>query len=446
MKIREEPYRQVMNGILLVVFGTLVFCYGRGMHLTGFYYGKGHQRLVFLANVICYVLLFVVFAFYSSRIRFLLKNSYAQIIILSYCATVIPNVLSAYMLYGQPLMGVIRTFFWYGGWAFLLALILWGADVNLALRLVHVFVLLGVVAAILGCLVTLFPGLRFLITEEAISERFDLTRINILPQAVQFAFYFCLVSLCSLGLNKARAFKLIACLIVTFFSIFFINLSRQAIIATCIVLTYFTIKYLRKQMEMRYLLIILGVILAGLFSVGFFDIVEQSVSSAYERGGYGGYAYYVKSFNVRIEGIRFFWNQLRETNYIGTGKISTTHGDRNIILDVHEEDRINWTDIAIFGTLGMYGFPAILLVVIAYWKSFRDINLIRRYSSSLSMLTIAITIELFLLAGIIQWGMSPFYETAAYYYSFIFFVLSTFTARVLHEHKMDRYGQIERGK
>ena len=428
MKNRVTPYHQIMSCILLAVFGTLIFCYGQGMRLAGIYHGKNDQHLTFLANVICYVLLFVVFAFYGSRIRFLLKNSYARIIVLSYCATVIPNVLSAYMLYQQPLMGVIRTFFWYGGGAFLLALILWGPRMDLALRLVQIFVFFGVVAAIFGCLVTLFPGLRFLIAEEAVSERFGLTRVLILPQAVQFAFYFCLVSLCNSRLDRVRAFKLIACLIVTFFSIFFINLSRQAIIATCIVLMYFVIRYLKEQIKMGHLLIILGMILVLLFSVGSFDIVNESVRGAYE----GDYSYR-NSFDVRLKGISFFWNQLRHSGYVGTGKISTVHGGRNIVRDTVEEDNIYWVDIGILGTVGMYGFPAALLVVVAFWKSFRDITLIKRHGTSPYMTTIGVAIELFLLTEMMKWGRSPFYESAAYYYSFIFYVLWVFSTVTRHQ-------------
>lgn len=427
MKNRVTASHQIMNCILLAVFGTLIFFYSKGMRLAGIY-SKSDQRLIFLANVICYLLLFAVFAFCSSRVRFLFKNNYARIIILSYCATVIPNILSAYMLYSQPLMGVIRTFFWYGGWAFLLALILWGPDVDLALRLVHVFVFFGVVAAILGCLAVLFPSIRVaLIAEEAVSERFELTRINILTQAVQFAFYFCLVSLCNSRFGRAKSIMPVTGLVVTSVSIFFISISRQAIIATCIVLLYFTIKYLRKQMRIQYLLIVLG-ILVLFFVAGGFDIVEQSLSSAYE-GDPGD----VHNVDIRLEGIRFFWNQLRDTNYIGTGKISTVHGGRNIILDAREEDKIYWVDVGILGTVGMYGFPAVLLVVVAFWKSFRDINLIKRHSISPFMTTIAVAIELFLIAGILQFGRSMFYELSAYHYSFIFFVLWVFSTATRHQ-------------
>jgi len=422
--------RKITSSALAVLFGILILLYSRStMRLLGFS-DRLDQRCVFYANILCYALFGVVVLWRGARLRLLLSDTYAQIVLLSYCATVIPNILSAYILYSQPLMGIIRTFFWYGGWALLLALVLWGPDVVLAFRLLRVFALLGVVAAAFACVVALFPGLRaLLVSDTVVSERFGLTRIIILPGPVQFALYFYLASLLYVKQDRAKALQFIFCVIVTFAYIFFVCLTRETILATCVVLVYFALRYLPERIRRGHILIGLSLVLVILYAAGGFSIVKRSVQSAYE-----GHSGDVSSFNSRVDSIRYSWNQLRETGYVGTGKISTVHGGRNPIRDAFEAGEVNWVDVGILGTVGLYGIPVLLLVAAAFWKSFKDVALIRDSSLAPPMVASAIAIELFILANILEFGVTFFHEVTAYYYALVFFVLSTFTSQARKAH------------
>jgi hypothetical protein len=400
---------------LLSFFAVLVLCYTRFVGLS-ILDSRSDSQIFFLFGASVCLLGFTV-----TTLRFkntgLSSNFYFKAIIVSFLILAFADVFGGVRIYQQPLLGVLRDFYWYAGFLIFPTLYMWRGDVRLLKQLVAIFIAFALVSVFLGDLASFFPLLRAIFAT-ADSERFGLTRISSI-ETVPFAFYFFLVKVTKKRLGFLRSFTFYFCLAAISFNIFCVSMTRQIIISIIITSLYFYIRHCRFRLSLIQV-IILMMIFACTLSVGFdfFDQVGKTVASFGSQADSAD----KQNVDVRLDAAEFYWQQFKATQYIGIGKISTAYSRGNIIVDAMENKNYFLSDLGLFAVLFQYGIPALLIICYVLFRTFKHLNVLYKTVPE-DLLEICIAIELTLVGDIIRLSAIFFRYDFCFFYFFYFFVI-----------------------
>ena len=365
-----------------------------------------------------YLLFVGICLLYSKRLKYLVKDKYFILILLFLLNCAFVDFVSATILYHQPLVGILRTTFRYGG-LLVYPLLFITVDKHRFQYVIKTMIIIGFIGAILAILLIIWPSFaESLIVKERISERFGWTRLPILfACAVYFMFFLSYVQII-----KYNKYNWAWIWFLSFFVIYYINMTRQIMLSflgAMLLFAMFHLKIRRLFKVFAFFLVITTVVL--LISSEVFSVFSESINSIIDASAkdYG-------NVSVRKEAIEFYWDQFQQTDYVGFGRISTTHGGQNPIegeFDAEAGGRLFISDIGLIGSFFQYGFGLLLIVIVAYIYAFADIRRVinRVNQSDYAIIT---AIELLLVAEIIRLGPFFTFEDSAFFFSLYFFIIS----------------------
>jgi hypothetical protein len=378
-----------------------------------------------------YVILAGICLFYPTRLRYLVQDKYFILIVLFFVNCAFVDYVSAHFLYKQPLLGIVRTTFRYGGlWVYPLLFMV--IDDRFFRRLINILLILGLIGALFTILLALWPNVaESLFNEKTISERLGRLRLPVLFDSMVYLIFF--YSYVRMVKFKNIIWGIIWCIL--FFVIFYIEMTRQIMLSFLGAMLLFVAFHLRFQQKLRFfcLVLVLFVVILSTMPVAFDRFVEMINSFIdVSAEGYG-------QISVRQEAIAFYWEQFQKTDYVGFGRISITHGGSNPIQEEFDAElggRMFIDDLGLLGSFFQYGFGLLLIVVFMLVKAFKNIHFILKHSNS-SDYVITSSIELLLVAEIIRLGPFFTFEYSAFIFSLYFFIISFIKERYNRKLWMD---------
>lgn len=373
-------------------------------------------------SLLNYILFTCLCIFASGRFRVLLRDKYFTLFLLFLINGAFVDCVIASTQYQQPLLGILRTIFRFGG-LLVFPILYLTMDERMFRRLIKALVILGCFGAFFSIVLKCIPSLAESIVQEGrIKERFGRIRLPILfDSMVYFIFFYSLV--------KMVKFKNIAwgaMWAVLFYVICFIGMTRQIILSfTGTMLFFFAFRFRIRESLVIFtiLLFLLGVTLV--VSPDAVDLFDNTIDSVINSSSEGH-----RNIAVRKDAVAFYWEQLQKTHYLGFGRISTVHGGTNPILAEISRGAggggLVTTDIGLIGSFCQYGFGLLLIVIAAYYYAFSDI---RRVISRCSQRDYAVlaAIELLLIAEILRLGPFFSFEFCAFYGSLWLFIVAYYS-------------------
>lgn len=389
----------------------------------GHYFGKQMRifepiDLTLYLSLFNYILFVGVCVFAPGRLRHLVRDKYFILLVLFLINCAFVDFISATLLYDQPLSGILRTTFRYGG-LLVYPILFMAIDERLFCRLVKTLILLGCIGAVVTMVLRYRPDLaETLLVDKWKAERFDRIRLPILFEFPVYILFF--ISFIKTVKYKSAAWG--AVWAITVYAVFYINMTRQIMLSFLGAMLFFIVFHLRFRQRMQTLALIL-IFPAGLsiFYPRIFDVFTDTVDSIIDPST----AAY-DNFAIRKEAAAFYWAQFQQTDYIGFGRISLVHGERNPIRDELDREaggRYFIADIGLFGSFFQYGFGLLLIIITAYGLAFLDIRrVIDRFNPREYALLVAI--ELLLIAEILRFGPFFSFESSAFYGSVYLFIIA----------------------
>lgn len=415
--IEQKAFSQRKRFILLLFFAFLVFGFSNGLELIWFDKAKLSGRgPIFVASGLT-ILGFFITSFFRLRGSRIGYNFYFRAILTTYIVMTIANVLGGTMVYGQPLMGIIRNYYRCSGLLLFPILFMWRGDERFIKQLILIYVGIGVLSVVLGDMAAIIPPLRAIFPEERIFERLGLVRMPV-TQNLPFVFYYLLVTL-TLKKNTSRINFFIVCIfILVVINIFYVSIIRQIIISVIVTVIYYYIRYLRLKIRAIHLsFMICACLIIFVFRPAFFNIITDTARSLYDDN-YDG----KKNVDIRLDGIKFYWSQFRKTGYVGTGRISTVYSTNNPIAETIEVDKYDYTDLGLFAVLFQYGFPAIILIGVVVFRYFKDSSIIQKVGPP-SLVPVVIAIELTVFGDLVRMKDMFFRSDLCYQHALYMYVL-----------------------
>ncbi len=340
-------------------------------------------------------------------------------IILFMLNLIIVSYINGVLVYGQPLLGIVRCLVRWGGLAIYPTLLMLGNVPGLEKRIIRFFLIIGVAAMALSMLTQIFD-LYDVLFMRATHERMGIIQApRLFIRIAVFSLFFFIVHCFYSRSLKKLLFLLLAGMI--FYVIAFAMLSRRHIVLIPIVLIYFIIRMLPFHISIKTLLISMAIVLLLFLSIP--SLYAYMVDYGHDlwdtffvlqAKGYG-------SAEIRIEGLQYYWNYFKQSNFIGFGKISTAHGNiTNPIAAALTADRsvMYLADLGIIGALFKWGFSGIVILSASLYVCFRRIYFIRKYGL-LEQRLLATTLELCFIFEFCRLG--PFW--ADHSLNYVVFVL-----------------------
>ena len=233
------------------------------------------------------------------------------------------------------------------------------------------------------------------------SSRFDRPTLwvagGLQPMVVYSTFY--LLAVCAKGgeMTKRRVLGILLFGAYIWY-LFTIAVGRRTIFALLVIMCYYWLFHLSAMRKTRAVLalLFLSVLLLAVPQLGtLMDVVRLSYTSSLEdyKTGEG-------NVTIRIDGIRYFMNEFRETGYIGFGLGSNRLPESDEVFFGRQYYRFNSNDHGIFTVLYQFGFLGIILTIMILFHIFRDLAIIRRRGSPEHQ-AIAMGIHLYLCFSIV---------------------------------------------
>lgn len=349
-------------------------------------------------------------------------------IILFMLNLIIVSYINGVLVYGQPLLGIVRSLVRWGGLAIYPTLLMLGNVPELEKRIIRFFLIIGVAAMALSMLTQIFDLYDVLFIRPPV-ERMGIMRAPrlFIRIAVFSLFFFIVHCFHNRSLNRLWFLPLAGMI---FYVIVFAILSRRHIILIPIVLIYFVIRMLPFHISCKVLLSCMAIILLLFLSTPpFYAYMVEYGSDLWDTfvdprsRGYG-------LADVRVAGLQYYWDYFKQSNYIGFGKISTIHGDITNPIAVAlsaEHSGMYLADLGIIGALFQWGFSGLLILGASLYVCFRRIYFIKRYGL-LEQRLLAITLELCFIFEFCRLG--PFW--ADYTLNYVVFLLYMYLLATIH--------------
>lgn len=341
---------------------------------------------------------------------------------------IIVSYLNGVLVYGQPLLGIVRSLVRWGGLAIYPTLLMLGNVPGLEKRIIRFFLIVGVASMALSMFTQIFD-LYDVLFLKAPEERMEIIRAPRLFMriAVFSLFFFIVHCFHNRSLNKLW-FLLLAGFI--FYVIAFAILSRRHIVGIPIVLSYFIIRMLPYRTSLRILLICMAILLLLFLSIPPFYAYMVEYGHNLWDTFFNPHSSSYGSAQIRVETLQYYWNYFKQSNFIGFGIVSTVHGDitNPITAALRTEYSVMYlADLGIVGALFGWGFLGVVILGASLYVCFRRIYFIKRYGL-LEQRLLVITIELCFIFEFCRLG--PFWADNALNY--VVFVLYMYLLAASH--------------
>ncbi len=341
---------------------------------------------------------------------------------------IIVSYLTGVLVYGQPLLGIVRSLVRWGGLVIYPTLLMLGNVPGLDKRIIKFLLIVGISSMALSMFTQTFD-LYDVLFIRAPFERMGIIRApRLFIRIAVFSLFFFIVHCVYSRSLKKLLFLLLAGMI--FYVLAFGIVSRRHIVLIPVVLSYFIIRGLPFHISSKILLISMAIVLLLFLSMPPFYayMVEygSDLWATFFDPGAQGY----DSVNIRLKGLQYYWNYFEQTNFIGFGYISTVHGDiANPVTAAltAEHSVMSLGDLGIIGAIFTWGFSGAVILGASLYVCFRRIYSIKTYGL-LEQRLLAITIELCFIFEFCRLG--PFW--ADHTLNYVVFVLYMYLLAASH--------------
>ncbi len=353
--------------------------------------------------------------------RHIFHNFYFRSILGIIVVVIIPIITTSIFSYGQPLSVLIRRPLMYAGFLIFPLLFFVGPDKKFPERWMNIFVAISIVAAILTTLASMYPNITYFLNEETVSNRFGKTRIGrIMETPILIAFFYCLSILFNIKIKFRSFIFLLICIALLIYPTIFVNLSRGKIIGICLTFIFFIVYHLSRRKSLPLISIIIILLFSYLsfsedtVSTNIFTQVSESVKQELlMKDG---------TIGQRISGIEYYYDEFRQSSFIGIGMVSAEESIENPISYGQFYYRYNFNDLGFFGVILQFGFPAIILTIIILRRIFNDLIFIMQYGNVASQ-NLAMGLYLYLIYGCITFQHLFFLGKNSFYFGIIFYLV-----------------------
>lgn len=342
-------------------------------------------------------------------------------IVLFMLNVIIVGYLNGVLIYGQPLLGIVRSLVRWGGLMIYPTLLMLGNVPVLEKRIIKFLLIVGVSSMALSMLTQIF-ALYDVLFIRVPEQRMEITRApRIFIESAGFSLFFFIVHWFHNRSLKKLWFLLLAAII--FYVMAFAILSRRHFVLIPIVLIYFIIRNLPFHIALKILLICMAILLLLFLSIpSFYDYMVEYGRNLWDTF-FNPHSESYGSAQIRVTGLQYYWDYFKQSNFIGFGKISIKHGDITNPIAVALNDKNSCmvlSDLGIIGALFEWGFSGLVILGASLYVCFRRINFIKTYGL-LEQRLLAITIELCFIFQFCRLG--PFWaDSSGDYMAFVLYM------------------------
>ena len=338
------------------------------------------------------------------------------------------SYITGVLVYGQPLLGIVRSLVRWGGLTIYPTLLMLGNVPGLEKRIIKFLLIVGVSSMALSMFTQIFDLYDVLFIRAPYERMGTIRAPRLFIRIAVFSLFFFFVHCFYSRSLKKLLFLLLAGMM--FYVIAFAILSRRHFVLIPIMLIYFIIRNLPFHISLKILFVCMAILLLLFLSIPPFYAYMVEYGSDLWDSFFDPQSSSYGSAQIRVESLQYYWNYFKQSNFIGFGKISTTRGDTTNPIAValsEEHSGMYLTDLGIIGVLFQWGFSGIVIVGASLYVCFRRIYFIKTYGL-LEQRSLATTIELCFIFELCRWG--PFW--ADLYFNYVVFLLYLYLLTAIH--------------
>lgn len=385
--------------VLLLFVASVIFLWGNGFNLRLFDLSD-RFKILQLAGLFLIVIATGLRMPFVSWNRYI-RNYYFRAIVGLLSVALFPTFVNLVLVNGLSPIEVLRSGLMYAGLLIFIMLISCRTNSSFVAKLNAMIVGMSTTIVLSLIILSQFPAVADSLFVKT-SERFGMIRLGWrtygLGPMVLYSGLYSLV-MCTKGerLTKSRVFyAVIFCTYIWYYLV--ISMGRRTIFALLIIICYYFLFHqsgIRKLHAVLASLLFCILLLVVLQSTALLDNVQSSYTSLLDDYKYGE-----GTLTIRLEGIRYYMNEFRETGYIGFGLASNRLPESDKVFVGRRYYWFNSNDHGIFAVLYQFGFLGIILTIMILFHIFRDLAIIRRRGSPEHQ-AIAMGIHLYLCFSIV---------------------------------------------
>ncbi len=370
------------------------------------------------------VILIVLWALYFILLyndKSLFRNVYFRSILGLLVVAMIPTFFTGTLVYHQAISDVARRPLLFYALLIFVPLYYYPMNIEVAKKINLIIVVFGVLLAFFQSCFSFIPdiGKQVLADSAYITSRYGLVRMTVLSVMLPCVFYATFYLLVAFSLGKRRLLYLLG-IVIQFYYIFFVFMSRSAIFAvllSCILICFFYVPLRRPILLITISALLFCVLLELSNTKSPLSMVYDSVSSVVsETSNDDG------NVGIRIDGIKYYWKEFQRTGYVGLGMVSRERMANTEVGIGMNEYSFNPADQGIFSVIIQFGFQGLILTGLICYRMMRDLKFVIKYSvSELTIITLAITV--FLLYNIVSLSHIFLWHNQGIWWGLFFFLV-----------------------
>lgn len=367
--------------------------------------------------------------------RYPARYSYLSIVVFTFVSVAFSFLASSVPCYGQSPAALGSTLFWFGGVTAYVALMnLKPIALTTADKIYRGLVWYGVAACILLISASFAPPIRALFPD-VVSERGGLVRMaGVAELMLELCFAHFLGDVVFPAATDAeRPFRRIGGvlgLLASTYVIFFVSVTRQNMFAVLMLVAVTIVGCAcnrRKQIAVTLLLLVSLAVLVPSLTTG--EGKQSFLARIIFSLDPTGTSTDNRNVSIRMNGIRFYWNELVNSDFVGIGWISTADdAPANSITDAIHKQKFLLSDLGAFQVLVQFGLLGIVIWIAFLCKTGRRVwDLLRRGSEEDRR--VGFTIGGFFLVEAARFSHLFYWPEFAIHYGILMYILD-----VRHQH------------
>ncbi len=355
------------------------------------------------------------------------KRNYRSIVLGFFLAISISYLFGSVITYHQDPLRIWRVFFWFSGLLMYFYLMRTGGYADQALKIFRLLMIYGLAVTTFSILVAYLRPLAALLDENAVTTRFGMVRVILFDDGSALIYFYFLSRILVAkqeGSGLSKSLLNWTGIVFALFCLISLGLSRQRIASVMIVTmtaAMFSL-YLpgfRKQAGFWIIIMVFVLIIAGLGLSDFINVFSSSLDTS--RGAIRNEAN--MSVYVRERGMKYYFDQFVQTNFMGIGWVSSVTTQNNAIMKANTAG-MKLVDLGIFEVLFRYGLLGLLVYLRFLWVALKQVKFMNRHGNAATRVA-ALTFGMFLTAKLVSLNTIFFFPGHCIFYAVIMYILDT---------------------